>query len=213
LSAPPARALAARVHHIESPREEGQMAEVVDTNQFRNGMHIEIDGTVWRIVWFQHHKPGKGGAVMRTKLKNLDSGSTVDKTFRAGEKFPRVHTETRNMQYLYNDGENFVFMDPETYDQVPLEADVVGDAAPFLTDGMQVQLFFLDDRAAGVEVPTTVELSVTETQPAVRGDTVGNVTKPAVLENGVTVQVPSFVTEGDRLKIDTREGGSYISRV
>src|SRR3712207_4891254 len=112
------------------------MAEVVSTNQFRNGMHIEVDGAIWRIVEFQHHKPGKGGAVMRTKLKNIDTGSTVDKTFRAGEKFPRVHTETRNMQYLYNDGENFVFMDPETYDQVPLDASVVDEAAPFLVDGM-----------------------------------------------------------------------------
>jgi elongation factor P len=188
------------------------MADIVDTNSFRNGMHIEIDGQVWRIVWFQHHKPGKGGAVMRTKLKNLDSGSTVDKTFRAGEKFPRVHTENKNAQYLYTDGENFVFMDPETYDQLQIPAALVGEQAQFLLDNMTVQVFYVDGRAAGVELPTSVELKVTETQPAVRGDTVGNVQKPAVLETGATVQVPAFVTEGDTLKIDTRDG-SYISRV
>ncbi len=188
------------------------MAEMVDTNSFRNGMHIQLDGHTWRIMWFQHHKPGKGGAVMRTKLKNLDTGSTVDKTFRAGEKFPRVHTETRTSQYLYNDGESWVFMDPETFDQVSLDAKVVDDAAQWLMDGMNVQLLYLDDQAAGVQLPTTVEMVVVETQPAVRGDTVGNVQKPAVLENGTTINVPAFVNEGDRLKIDTRDG-TYLSRV
>jgi elongation factor P len=188
------------------------MAEMVDTNNFRNGMHIEIDGAIWRIMWFQHHKPGKGGAVMRTKLKNIDTGSTVDKTFRAGEKFPRIHTETKSAQFLYNDGESFVFMDPETYDQVQLGDAVVGDSKDFLLDNMTVQLFYVDGNAIGVELPTTVELKVAETQPAVRGDTVGSVQKPAVLENGTTVQVPAFVAEGDTLKIDTRDG-SYISRV
>lgn len=189
------------------------MADVVDTNQFRNGMHIEVDGATCRIVWFQHHKPGKGGAVMRTKLKNIDTGSNVEKTFRAGEKFPRVHTEQRTAQYLYNDGTNYVFMDPQTYDQVELGDDIVEDTAQFLIDGMNVQLFYVDGNAAGVELPTTIELKVAETQPAVRGDTVGNVLKPAVLENGTTINVPAFVVEGDLLKIDTREGGSYISRV
>lgn len=188
------------------------MADVVDTNNFRNGMHIEIDGQVWRIVWFQHHKPGKGGAVMRTKLKNLDSGAVVDRTFRSGEKFNRIHTEVRNAQYLYADGENWVFMDPETYDQMELGEKMVDDAANWLLDGMTVQLLYVDGNVTGVQLPTTVELKVTETQPAVRGDTVGNVMKPALLETGTTVQVPSFVNEGDTLKIDTRDG-SYISRV
>ncbi len=190
------------------------MAEVVDTNSFRNGMHIDIDGVVWRIIWFQHHKPGKGGAVMRTKLKNLDTGAVVDKTFRAGEKFPRVHTETRNGQFLYADGDGFVFMDPETFDQITIDLKTLGeDAVPFLQEGMTVQLLYLDDRAAGVQLPTTMELKVLETQPAVRGDTVGNVQKPATLEGGVVIQVPAFVAEGDLLKVDTRDGGSYISRV
>lgn len=189
------------------------MSDVVDTAQFRNGLHIKIDGHVWRIVWFQHHKPGKGGAVMRTKLKNISTGSTVDKTFRAGEKFDRVRTEQRTAQFLYNDGENYVFMDPETFDQMPLTEAVVDDAAKFLTDNMTVQLFYVDGEPAGVELPTTVELEVASTEPAVRGDTVGNVQKPATLENGAVIQVPSFVAEGDRLKVDTREGGRYISRV
>lgn len=189
------------------------MSDVVDTNQFRNGMHIGIDGAVWRIVWFQHHKPGKGGAVMRTKLKNIDTGSTVDKTFRAGEKFPRIRTEQRTATFLYNDGEDYVFMDPETFDQMTLTAKVVDEAATFLTDNMSVQLFIVDGEPAGVELPTTVELKVSETEPAVRGDTVGNVQKPATLENGAVIQVPAFVAEGDMLKIDTREGGRYVSRV
>jgi len=189
------------------------MADVVDTNQFRNGMHIKIDGAVWRIVFFQHHKPGKGGAVMRTKLKNITTGSTVDKTFRAGEKFPRVHTESKTATFLYNDGTDYIFMDPETFDQMALSEAVVDDASTFLVDNMNVQMFIVDGEPAGIELPTTVELKVTETQPAVRGDTVGNVQKPATLENGAIIQVPAFVAEGDTLKIDTREGGRYLSRV
>jgi elongation factor P len=188
------------------------MADMVDTNNFKNGMHIEIDGTIWRIMWFQHHKPGKGGAVMRTKLRNLDTGSVVDKTFRSGEKFRRIRTEQKNSQYLYSDGENFVFMDPETFEQVELGPAMIGDQAPFLQEGMTVQVLVVDGNPSGVELPTTVELTVVETEPAVRGDTVGNVLKPAQLEGGATVQVPAFVAEGDKLKIDTRDG-SYISRV
>ncbi|MCW2961022.1 MAG: Efp [Thermoleophilia bacterium] len=189
------------------------MSDVVDTTDFRNGLHIQIDGQVWRIVWFQHHKPGKGGAVMRTKLKNISTGSTVDRTFRAGEKFPRIRTEQKTATFLYADGEDYVFMDPETFDQVTIHATVVDDARTFLLDNMSVQLFIVDGEPAGVELPTTVELKVAETQPAVRGDTVGNVQKPATLENGAVIQVPAFVTEGDTLKVDTREGGRYLSRV
>jgi elongation factor P len=189
------------------------MAEMVDTAQFRNGLHIKIDGAVLRIVWFQHHKPGKGGAVMRTKLKNISTGATFDKTFRAGEKFERIRTEQKTAQYLYNDGESFVFMDPETFDQMNLSEKVVDEAAMFLMDNMEVQLFYVDGEPAGVELPTTMEFTVTATEPAVRGDTVGNVQKPATLENGAVIQVPSFVAEGDKLKVDTRVGGRYISRV
>lgn len=183
------------------------------TNDLKNGMVLNLDGQLWQVIWFQHHKPGKGGAVMRTKLKNIDTGSTVDKTFRAGEKFPRIRTEQRNATFLYHDGTDYVFMDPETFDQMQISEKVVDDAAPFLMDNMEVQIFYVDGNPAGVELPTTMELKVESTEPAVRGDTVGNVQKPATLENGVTIQVPSFVAEGDTLKVDTREGGRYVSRV
>jgi elongation factor P len=187
------------------------MAEVVGTNQFRNGMHIELDGGVWRIVEFQHVKPGKGGAFVRTRVKNLDTGAVVDRTFRAGEKFPRVHTEVKNMQYLYESGDEVVFMDSETYEQTALSRQSVADAIAFMEPSSSVQMLTVDGRPAGVQLPASVELTVAETEPGVRGDTVSNVTKPAKLETGATVQVPLFVNTGDRIKVDPREG-RYISR-
>jgi elongation factor P len=187
------------------------MAEVVSTNQFKNGMHIELEGSVWRIVEFQHVKPGKGGAFVRSKLKNLDSGAVVDKTFRAGEKFTRVHTEVKNVQYLYDAGDEVVFMDEETYDQFNLPRSLVEDALEFLTPSSSVQMLTVDGRPAGPQLPASVELTVAETEPGVRGDTVSNVTKPATLETGAVVQVPLFVNIGDRIKVDPRER-RYISR-
>ena len=187
------------------------MAETVNTNQFKNGMHIDLDGGVWRIVDFQHVKPGKGGAFVRTKVKSLDSGAVVDRTFRAGEKFPRVHTETKNVQYLYDAGEEVVFMDAATYEQLSLPRSSVEDALEFLQPSSSVQLLTVDGTPAGIQLPTSVELVVTETSPGVRGDTVSNVTKAATLETGAVVQVPLFVNEGDRIKVDTRER-RYISR-
>jgi elongation factor P len=187
------------------------MAETVSTNQFRNGMHIELDGGVWRIVEFQHVKPGKGAAFVRTRVKNLDTGAVVDRTFRAGEKFARVHTEVKNMQYLYESGDEVVFMDQETYEQVSLSRESVADAIDFLEPSSSVQMLNVDGRPAGVQLPASVELSVAETEPGVRGDTVSNVTKPAKLETGATVQVPLFVNAGDRIKVDPRER-RYISR-
>jgi elongation factor P len=187
------------------------MAEVVNTNQFRNGMHIELDGGVWRIVEFQHVKPGKGGAFVRTRVKNLDSGAVVDRTFRAGEKFPRVHTEVKNMQYLYESGDEVVFMDQETYEQMALPRQSVADAIEYMGPSAEIQMLMVDGRPSGVQLPASVELAVQETEPGVRGDTVSNVTKPAKLETGATVQVPLFVNTGDRIKVDPREG-RYISR-
>ena len=187
------------------------MAEIVNTNQFKNGMHIELEGGVWRIVEFQHVKPGKGGAFVRTKLKSLDSGAVVDRTFRAGEKFPRVHTETKNVQYLYDAGEEVVFMDEQSYEQIMLERSGVEDALDFLQPSSTVQLLVVDGRPSGVQLPASVELSVAETDPGVRGDTVSNVTKPAKLETGAVVQVPLFVNAGDRIKVDPRDR-RYISR-
>ena len=187
------------------------MAEVVSTNQFKNGMHIELDGGVWRIVEFQHVKPGKGGAFVRTKVKSVDSGSVVDRTFRAGEKFPRVHTEVKTVQYLYDSGDDVVFMDEETYEQITLARASVADALDFVAPSSSVQLLTVDGRPAGVQLPGSVELKVTETEPGVKGDTVSNVTKPAKLETGAVVQVPLFVNTGDRVKVDPRDR-RYISR-
>jgi elongation factor P len=187
------------------------VAEAVNTNQFKNGMHIEIDGEVWRIVEFQHVKPGKGGAFVRTRLKNLDSGAVVDRTFRAGEKFPRVHTEVKNVQYLYDSGDEVIFMDEETYEQIHLARGSVEEDLQFLLPSSSVPMLTVDGRPAGLQLPASVELSVTETEPGIRGDTVSNVTKPATLETGAVVAVPMFVNVGERIKVDTREA-RYISR-
>jgi elongation factor P len=187
------------------------MAETVNTNQFKNGMHIALDGDVWRIVEFQHVKPGKGGAFVRTKLKALDSGAVVDKTFRAGEKFERVRTETKNMQFLYDAGDEVVFMDQDTYEQTSLPHATVEDALEFMLPSSSVQMLLVDGKPSGVQLPSSVELTVSQTDPGVKGDTVTNVTKPATLETGAVVQVPMFVNTGDRIKVDPREK-RYISR-
>ena len=183
----------------------------VSTSDFRNGMHIELDGQTWRIVEFQHVKPGKGGAFVRTKLKSLGSGSVVDKTFRAGEKFERVFTENKSMQYLYDAGDEVVFMDEETYEQMSLPHASVEDALPFMQPSSSVQVLFVGGQPSGVDLPASVVLEVTETEPGVKGDTVSNVTKPATLETGAVVQVPLFVNVGDKLKVDPR-AQRYISR-
>jgi elongation factor P len=187
------------------------MADVVSTNNFRNGMHISHDGQTWRIVEFQHVKPGKGGAFVRTKLKSLSSGAVVDKTFRAGEKFERVRTETKQMQYLYDAGEDVVFMDEETYEQINMPRASVEDALPFMQASSSWQVLFVDDSPSGVDLPGSVVLAVTDTEPGVKGDTVSNVTKPATLETGAVVQVPLFVNVGEKIKVDPRER-RYISR-
>ena len=187
------------------------MADIVNTNQFRNGMHIEHRGSVWRIVEFQHVKPGKGGAFVRTKLKNLETGSVVEDTFRAGEKFPRVHTEVKNVQFLYDDGGDAHFMDEETYDQFTLpRADIATELA-YMLPSSTVQILQVNGKPSGIQLPASVELAVAETEPGVRGDTVSNVTKPATLETGAVVQVPLFVEIGERFKVDPRES-RYISR-
>ena len=187
------------------------MAETVGTNQFKNGMHISLEGGTWRIVEFQHVKPGKGGAFVRTKLKSIEAGSVVDRTFRAGEKFARVHTEVKNVQFLYDDGSEAHFMDEETYDQFGLPRAEVADALAYLPPSSSVQMLAVDGKPAGIQLPASVELTVTQTEPGVKGDTVSNVTKPATLETGPVVNVPLFVNPGERIKVDPREG-RYISR-
>ena len=183
----------------------------VSTADFRNGMHIEWEGQTWRIVEFQHVKPGKGGAFVRTKLKSLDSGSVVDRTFRSGEKFERVFTENKSMQYLYDSGDEVVFMDEETYEQLSLAHSSVEDMLPFMQPSSSVQVLFVGGQPSGVDLPASVVLEVTDTEPGVKGDTVSNVTKPATLETGAVVQVPLFVNVGDKIKVDPREK-RYISR-
>src|SRR6476660_1880362 len=184
---------------------------MISTNQFKNGMHIDVDGTVYRIVEFQHVKPGKGGAFVRTKLKALESGAVVDKTFRAGEKMPRVRTEVKDVTYLYNDGSDVHLRDTETFDQLALPADSMTDELRFMRENDTIQLLFVDGSPSGVQLPAAVELAVVETEPGVKGDTVSNVTKPATLETGAVVAVPLFVNVGERIRVDTREA-RYISR-
>ncbi len=187
------------------------MAEVVNTNQFRNGMHIEHKGSMWRIVEFQHVKPGKGGAFVRTKLKNLESGAVVDETFRAGEKFARVHTEVKSVQFLYDDGSEAHFMDQETYEQFGLPRSDIESELAYMEPSSSVQILAVNGKPSGLQLPSSVELEVTDTEPGVKGDTVSNVTKPATLQTGAVVQVPLFVNVGDRVKVDPREA-RYISR-
>jgi elongation factor P len=185
---------------------------VISTNQFRNGAHIEVDGAVYRILEFQHVKPGKGGAFVRTKLRKLDEGSVIDRTFRAGEKFRPVRTETRRMQYLYDSGDSAVFMDTTDYEQLEVAKSLAGDAMRWVLPNCEVDLLFVDERPAGVQVPSAVDMTVTKTDPGLKGDTAsGGGTKPATLETGVQVEVPLFVNEGDRVRVDTRSG-EYVSR-
>jgi elongation factor P len=187
------------------------VAETVNTNQFKNGMHIQLDGDVWRIVEFQHVKPGKGGAFVRTKLKSLGGGAVVDRTFRAGEKFQRMRTEVKSAQYLYDSGDDVVFMEDETYEQFSLPRKSVAEELAYIPPSTSVQILTVDGKPSGLQLPSSIEIAVAETEPGVKGDTVSNVTKPAKLETGAVIQVPLFVATGDRIKVDPREG-RYISR-
>jgi elongation factor P len=185
---------------------------VISTNQFKNGSHIEIDGSVYRILEFQHVKPGKGGAFVRSKLKRVDDGAVIDKTFKAGEKFRPVRTETKKVQYLYEAGDNAVFMDNSTYDQVEIPKSVVEEALQWVPPNSDIDLLFVDERPAGAQAPSAVELAVTQTDPGLKGDTAsGGGSKPATLETGVVVQVPLFIEEGESVRVDTRSG-EYVSR-
>ena len=185
---------------------------MISTAQFKNGSHIEVDGKIFRIMEFQHVKPGKGGAFVRTKLRRVEDGSVIDKTFRAGEKFRPVRTETRRMQYLYDSGEAQVFMDNQSYEQLEIPADLDPDAMRWIRPNDEVELLFVDERPAGLQIPSAVDLEVTETQPGLKGDTAsGGGSKPATLETGVTIEVPLFIEEGERVRVDTRSG-DYVSR-
>ena len=185
---------------------------MISTNQFKNGIHIDVEGTVFKVVEFQHVKPGKGGAFVRTKLKRANDGAVIDKTFRAGEKFRPVRTETRKLQYLYSDGAEAHFMDTENYEQFGIPQQTVADQLKWVLESQELDILYIDGRPAEIQVPSAVEMAVTETEPGVRGDTAsGGGDKPATLESGVNVRVPLFVDVGDRVRVDTRSG-EYVSR-
>lgn len=185
---------------------------MISTNQFKNGTHIDVEGTIFKIVDFQHVKPGKGPAFVRTKLKRTTDGNVIDKTFRAGEKFRPVRTETRKMQFLYRDGADAHFMDAETYDQLTIPEASVQEPLQWILESEEVDLLYIDGSPADIQVPSAVEMAVSETEPGVKGDTAsGGGDKPATLESGVSVRVPLFVNVGDRVRVDTRSG-EYVSR-
>jgi elongation factor P len=183
----------------------------ISTNDLKNGMTLALDEGLFNVVEFQHVKPGKGGAFVRTKLKNARTGAVVDRTFRADEKVERAMVDKREMQYLYHDGSDYVFMDNESYDQIQVSEKTLGDAAGYLVESATAILQMFGTEIVGVELPASVELAVTETEPGIQGDRVSGARKPATLETGLVVQVPLFVNIGDRLKVDTRSG-EYITR-
>ncbi|EEK71641.1 elongation factor P [Bacillus mycoides] len=184
---------------------------MISVNDFRTGLTISVDNALWQVMDFQHVKPGKGAAFVRSKLRNLRTGSVQEKTFRAGEKVEKAHIENRRMQYLYASGESHVFMDNETYEQIELGENQIERELKFLKENMGVSIMTYQDEVLGVELPNTVELAVSETEPGIKGDTASNVTKPAKLETGLVVQVPIFINEGEMLIINTGEG-KYVSR-
>ncbi len=184
----------------------------ISTNDFKNGMTLELDNGLWSIVEFQHVKPGKGGAFVRTKLRSLKTGNVVDRTFNAGVKVEQAILEKREMQFLYRDGDDYVFMDTESYEQEHVPPTALGDAANYLVENATALLATYNGEIVQVEIPAAVELTVTETEPGVQGDRVSGARKPATLETGVVVQVPLFVNVGDRVRVDTRSG-EYITRV
>ena len=185
---------------------------VATTNDLKNGMVLNLEGQLWQVVEFQHVKPGKGPAFVRTKIKNVLSGKTVDKTFNAGLKIDTATVDRRDMQFSYRDGEDFVFMDLKSYEQTYVPAATVGDAAAYMLEGQDVIVAFHDDNVLFVELPAAVVLTVSHTEPGLQGDRSSAGTKPATLETGAEIQVPLFLNEGDRVKVDTRSG-AYISRV
>jgi len=185
---------------------------VIDTAEFRKGLKIEIEGEPFVIVDFQHVKPGKGTAFVRTRIKSLTSGNVLERTFRSGDKVGAPDLEEKTMQYLYHEGDSYLFMDQSSYEQTSIDAEHLGDATQYLKDELVVRVLFHNGRTIGVELPTFVELKVLEAKPGVRGDTATGGTKPAVMESGVIVQVPLFVNEGEIIKVDTRDG-SYVERV
>jgi elongation factor P len=184
----------------------------IDTSQFRNGLKVELDGNPFVMIYFQHVKPGKGGAFVRTKVKNLLTGKVLERTFRSGERCEEADVEDRRMQYLYMDGQDRVFMDSQSYDQIPLGDEVLGESTTYLIENMEVVVLFWNGKPVNIQLPNYIEATVARSDPGVKGDTTSSVTKPATIESGATVNVPLFINEGDRIRIDTRTG-EYAERV
>ena len=184
----------------------------VDTSQFRNGLKVEIDGEPYVMVYFQHVKPGKGGAFVRTKIKNLRTGRQLEKTFRSGEKVDEAEVEDKKMQYLYQDGDSYIFMDQETYDQIPFTAEQLGDSQKYLKENLDVDVVFWRGKPINIELPSFIEAAITQCDPGLKGDTASGATKPATLETGAVVSVPLFIKEGETIRVDTRSG-EYVERV
>src|SRR6185437_8107075 len=191
---------------------EGKVSAILSTNQFKNGNHIEVDGTIFKILEFQHVKPGKGGAFVRTKLRRASDGNVIDKTFRAGEKFRDVRTEARKMQFLYADGSDAHFMDTESFEQLAVPEATVAEPLRWLKPSSEIDVLFIDGEPSDLQLPSAVELQVTQADPGLRGDTAsGGGTKPATLETGAVIQVPLFVEAGETIRVDTRSG-EYVAR-
>ena len=184
---------------------------MVTAGDFRNGVTFEMDGNVYSIIEFQHVKPGKGAAFVRTKVRNVITGSVVEKTYNPSAKFPTAYVERKDMEYLYNDGDLYYFMDSETYEQLPISPNVLGDNFRFVKENMVCKVLSYKGNVFGIEPPNFVELQVTETEPGVKGDTATNVTKPATLETGAEIKVPIFINEGEMIRVDTRTG-EYMER-
>jgi elongation factor P len=182
------------------------------TNDLKNGMVLRLDGQLWQVMWFQHHKPGKGGAVVRSKIRNIESGKTVDRTFNADVKVEVANVDKRTMQYLYNDGTSYVFMDTGTYEQLEVSPEIVGDAKNFLLENGEAIVATNDGRVLYIELPASVVLEITYTEPGLQGDRSTGGTKPATLETGHSINVPLFISAGERVKVDTRDS-SYLGRV
>ena len=185
---------------------------MIDTADFNNGLTLLVDGEPYQIVWFQNHKPGKGGAMMRTKMRHLRKGSIIERTFKSGERFEAVSLEKHKKQFLYAAGTDYHFMDMENYEQVHYPKEQLGPQAAFLTENLEIDAIYLDNEFIGIELPLSVELKIAQTEPGIKGDSVSNMTKPATLENGAVITVPLFVKEGDKVRVDTRTG-EYIERV
>ncbi|MDR0820773.1 MAG: elongation factor P [Endomicrobium sp.] len=185
---------------------------MISTSNFKNGINILVDGEPYQIAWFQNHKPGKGGAVMRVKLKHLKKGSIIERTFKSGEKFEALTITRQKKQFLYKEGNNFNFMDMNTYEQITVQPELLGKMVNFLKENLEVETIYLEDELIGIDLPVIIEMTIAEAEPGIKGDSVSNMTKTAKLETGADIHVPLFIKEGDKIKVDTRTG-EYVERV